>query len=330
MSGTLLRLHAVGAALALAALSSTACGDDFDQVKLTVAAGSPVGVYAKLSTALADAWTRDPGIPRPQVAETSGSVDNLQRLRGGQAQVGFSAADAAADAVAAAVADRAGAGTAVAGTGGADRKLYALARMHDDYLQLVVRDDIPATKLSELKGMRVSLGAQDSGVRLIAQRLLASAGMSIDDLQPSYHDLQASTDRMRDGALDAFFWSGGVPTDAVTTLAATVKLRMLDLGDVLPDLRRAYPVYGSATLPASAYQLGGGPVVTLVVRNFLLVNDTMSDDVAEALVRGLFAAQPALVAASPVARSIEVRSAIETTPVELHPGAMRYYRDVKV
>ncbi|MBY8852021.1 FAD-dependent oxidoreductase [Saccharothrix sp. MB29] len=88
----------MGAALALAALSSTACGDDFDQVKLTVAAGSPVGVYAKLSTALADAWTRDPGIPRPQVAETSGSVDNLQRLRGGQAQVGFSAADAAADA----------------------------------------------------------------------------------------------------------------------------------------------------------------------------------------------------------------------------------------
>ncbi|MDQ2585706.1 TRAP transporter substrate-binding protein [Saccharothrix yanglingensis] len=323
-------MHAVGAALVLAALSSTACGDDFDQVELTVAAGSPVGVYAKLSTALADAWTRDPGIPRPRVAETSGSVDNLQRLRGGQAQVGFSAADAAADAVAAAVAGRAGAGTVVPGTGGADHELYALARMHDDYLQLVVRDDIPATKLSELKGMRVSLGAQDSGVRLIAQRLLASAGMSIDDLQPSYHDLQASADRMRDGALDAFFWSGGVPTDAVTTLAATVKLRMLDLGDVLPDLRRAYPVYGSATLPASAYQLGGGPVVTLVVRNFLLVNDTMSDDVAEALVRGLFAAQPALVAASPVARSIEVRSAIETTPVELHPGAMRYYRDVKV
>ncbi|MGM1062101.1 TAXI family TRAP transporter solute-binding subunit [Saccharothrix sp. Mg75] len=315
MSGTLLRLHAVGAALALAALSSTACGDDFDQVKLTVAAGSPVGVYAKLSTALADAWTRDPGIPRPQVTETSGSVDNLQRLRGNQAQVGFSAADAAAD--------------AAAGTGGG-HKLYALARMHDDYLQLVVRADVPATKLSELRGMRVSLGAPDSGVRLIAERLLTSAGMSVGDLQPSYHDLQASTDRMREGALDAFFWSGGVPTDAVTDLATTVKLRMLDLGDVLPALRRTYQVYGSATLPASAYQLGGGPVVTLVVRNFLLVNDTMPDDVAEALVRGLFAAQPALVAASPVARSIEVRSAIETTPVELHPGAMRYYRDVKV
>ncbi|MFD1146307.1 TAXI family TRAP transporter solute-binding subunit [Saccharothrix hoggarensis] len=315
MSGTLLRLHAVGAALALATLSLTACGDDLDHVKLTMAAGSPGGVYHKLSMALADAWTREPGIPRPQVANTAGSVDNLDRLRANQAQVGFSAADAAEEAQ-------------KRSTG---HKLFALARMHDDYLQLVVRADLPATKLSELKGLRVSVGARDSGVRLIAERLLTSAGMSPgEDLAVEYLDLPTSADAMRNGGLDAFFWSGGVPTDAVTTLATTVKLRMLDLGDVLPKLRQAYPVYGSATLPASAYQLEGGPVVTLVVRNFLLVNDTMPDDVAEALVRGLFQAQPRLVEASPVARSIEVRSAIETTPIELHPGAMRYYRDVKV
>ncbi|MFJ6674113.1 TAXI family TRAP transporter solute-binding subunit [Actinosynnema sp. NPDC091369] len=315
MSGTLLRLHAVGAALALATLSLTACADDLDQVKLTMAAGSPGGVYHKLSVALADAWTREPGIPRPQVANTAGSVDNLDRLRANQAQVGFSAADAAEE--------------KQKGDGG--HKLYALARMHDDYLQLIVRDDLPATKLADLKGLRVSVGARDSGVWLIAQRLLKAADMSPEaDLKVQYMDLPTSVEAMRADALDAFFWSGGVPTDAVTDLATTVKLRMLDLGDVLPELRERYPVYGSATLPASAYRLEGGPVVTLVVRNFLLVNDTMSEDVAEALVRGLFQAQSDLVAASPVARSIEVRSAIETTPIELHPGAMRYYRDVKV
>jgi TRAP transporter TAXI family solute receptor len=308
-------LHAVGAALALATLSLTACGDDLDQVKLTMAAGSPGGVYHALGTALADAWTRDPGIPRPQVATTAGSVDNLDRLRANQAQVGFSAADAAENRQ----------------QGDVGHKLYALARMHDDYLQLIVRDDVPATRLADLKGLRVSVGARDSGVWLIAQRLLKAADMSPDDLKVQYMDLRTSTAAMLDGQLDAFFWSGGVPTDAVTNLAVTLKLRMLDLSDVLPKLRQTYPVYGSATLPASAYeQIGGGPVVTLVVRNFLLVNDTMSEEVAEALVRGLFQAQPALVAASPVARSIEVRSAIETTPIELHPGAMRYYRDVKV
>ncbi|GGP40811.1 TAXI family TRAP transporter solute-binding subunit [Saccharothrix coeruleofusca] len=315
MSGTLLRVHALGAALAVAALSLTACGDDFDHVKLTVAAGVRGGVYHQLSTALAEAWAADPGVERPQVAETRGSVDNLTRLRTGQAQVGFSAADAADDELA-----RSGPG----------HRLYALARMHDDYLQLIVRDDVQATKLADLRGKRVSIGAVDSGVILIAQRLLESAGLSTGDLQARHLDPNDSAEAMRRGELDAFFWSGGVPTHAVTELAETVPVRMLDLGDVLPDLRDRYPIYGSATLPASAYQLPGGPITTLVVRNFLLVTDQMSAEVAEALLRGLFRAQPALVAANPVARSIEVRSAIETTPVELHPGAVRYYRDVKV
>lgn len=317
MSVALRRVRAVGAVLVLAVLALTACGDDFTHVRLTIAAGNEGGVYHKLSTALAEAWTRDPGVARPAVEKTSGSVDNLRLLRSDQAQVGFSAADAA---------EQQQHEQQQNGTG---HRVYALARMHDDYLQLLVRADLPVTKLADLVDRRVSLGAPDSGVRLIAERLLDSADLT-GRLQVQFLNLQASTDAIRNGTLDAFFWSGGVPTDAVTTLATTVKMKMLDLSDVLPALRADFPFYGSATLPASAYRLDGGPVVTLVVRNFLLVNDTVSDDVAEALLRGLFRAQLALVAASPVARSIEIRSAIETTPVPLHPGAMRYYRDVKV
>lgn len=297
-------------------MALSACGNDFATLKLTMASGSTGGVYNRLSDALADAWAGQLGIERPQVVPTRGSVDNLERLRTGMANVGFSQADAAEDAAAHNL---------------GPHKLRALARMHDDYLQLVVRDDLPARRLSELKGLRVSLGPLTSGVRLISERLLKSANISPDtDLRAQYLDVNDAPRAMLDGAIDAFFWSGGVPTSQVTALAKTMKLRMLDLSDVLPGLRSKYPVYGSATLPASAYQLPGGPVVTLVVRNFLLVSDQMPDDVAEALVRGLFDAQPQLVAASPVARTIEVRSAIETSPIPLHPGAQRYYRDAKV
>ena len=98
----------------------------------------------------------------------------------------------------------------------------------------------------------------------------------------------------------------------------------------MPTLRKSYSVYGTAAIPASTYQLGGGPVTTLVVPNFLLVTDAMSDDVAETLVRGLFEAQPALAAASKAALSIDVHSAIDTAPVPLHPGALRYYQANKV
>ncbi|MCP2093222.1 hypothetical protein LV78_001162 [Actinosynnema pretiosum] len=304
---------ALAALLALASVALSGCSGEFASVRLTIASGSTGGVYSKLSTALAGAWSRDPGVPAPEVAATAGSLDNLERLRSGRAQIGFSAADAAQSAAS------------------GPHRLYALARMHDDYLQVVVRGDLTATKVADLRGLRVSLGAVDSGVKLISERLLSAADISpSSDLKAQYLSLDASVSAMREGELDAFFWSGGVPTDLVTDLSTSVALRMLDLGDVLPELRERWPVYFSATLPASAYELPGGPVTTLVVRNFLLVNDQVTDEVATALLRGMFAAQDALVAASPVARSIEARSAIETTPIPLHPGAVAYYRDVKV
>ena len=309
-------MHAAGAVLALVAMGLSACSDDLSALKITMASGVTTGVYYSLSEALAVAWSGQLGIEKPQVASTKGSVDNLGRLRTGQANVGFSAADAAEDAAA----NNAG-----------PHQLRALARMHDDYFQVVVRADLAVSKLADLKGLRVSIGSPSSGVRVIADRLLTAGNISPDtDLRVQHLDLEEAGAAMLAGNLDAFFWSGGLPTPQVTKLSESVKVKMLDLGDVLPELRRKYPVYGSATLPASAYNLPGGPVTTLVVRNFLLVTDDMSDDAAEALVRGLFQAQPQLEAANSAARSIEVRSAIETTPIELHPGALRYYRDSKV
>jgi len=301
------RLHAA-VSLLTAATVLTGCGSTLEDVKITMATGPEGGVYYTLGKSLADVWSGRLGIARPQVVATAGSKDNVIRLVNGQAQVGFSQADA------------------VEGVEGASQ-LRALARMHDDYLQVIVRSDLPVTKLSQLSGLRVSIGGKESGVEIIARRLLKSTNVTPHEVNLGLDD---SVQAMRDGKLDAFFWSGGLPTRAITELTKEIGVRMLDLKDDLPPFRQQYPVYGSATLPASTYNLQSGPVITLVVRNFLLVTDKMPDDVAEALVRQLFEGQPDLVKAHSAARTIEQRSAIETSPVPLHPGAMRYYREAKV
>ena len=294
--------------LLTAATVLTGCGSTLEDVKITMATGSEGGVYYTLGNALADVWHGRLGIVRPQVVATPGSKDNVLRLVNDQAQVGFSQADA------------------LEGVKGAS-KLRALARMHDDYLQVIVRNDLPATRLDQLAGLRVSIGARDSGVEIIARKLLKSENVVPQELNLNVDD---SAQAMREGKLDAFFWSGGLPTASITRLTRDLGVRMLDLRDDLPNFREQYPVYGSATLPASTYNLASGPVTTLVVRNFLLVSASMPDDVAEALVRQLFEGQPDLVKAHSAARTIEQRSAIETSPVPLHDGAMRYYRGAKV
>ncbi|GLZ38649.1 TAXI family TRAP transporter solute-binding subunit [Actinokineospora sp. NBRC 105648] len=317
MSRTRPRLRPVAVALALlTALGLVAgCDSEFTGVHLKIAAGNPGGVYDNLAQGLANAWQSQLGVDRPEVLATGGSPDNVTKLRTGAVDIAFTAADVATEPY----------------HGSPAREPRALARIYDDYLHIVVRADSPIHALADLRGRRVAVGAKESGVEFIAHRLLELSGLSAPGAVTQRSlDLEGSVQAFKDNQVDAFFWSGGLPTKAVAKLSDVVQIRLLDLADDIPRLRLQYPVYNAASIPASTYNLAGKPVNTLAVPNFLVVSDAMPDDVAEALVRGLFEAQPGLAESIPAALAIDVHSAIETDPVKLHPGAVRYYQQEKV
>lgn len=299
--------------LALAAallLVLTACTAAFDGVKLRIAAGNSGGVYYKLAQTLATAWQSGLGIDRPEVLPTQGSPDNVARVLAGQAEVAFVAADVAAD----------------------DYRrhpgLAALARIHDDYLHVVVRADSAIRSVAQLRGHRIAIGSPASGVEYIAKQLLDAAGLTGAVTTTTPRVLDDSVKALLNGEVDAFFWSGGLPTPTLVDYNLRGSLRLLDIADLMPKMQTASPVYGTATIPASTYNQPV-PVTTLVVPNFLVVPKSMRDDVAEALVRGLFDARNQLAGANPAALSIDVHPGIETQPIPLHPGALRYYRAQK-
>jgi TRAP transporter TAXI family solute receptor len=299
----------------LAALGG--CSSPYAGTRLMLATGGTQGVYFGLGNALADAWQRKLGLDvRPEVLATAGSVDNLRLLATGAADVVFSQVDTAADQL-------------LKSAPGDQRAPRALARIYDDAVHVVVRATSPVTTLAGLRGARVSVGAPDSGVYVIATRVLGLAGVSPDtDLQAEQLGINESVAAMESGTIDAFFWSGGVPTDGVSRLARTVPIRLLNLEDMITVVRTAYPAYASGTVPAATYGIPD-PITTLLVRNFLLVPASMPDDLASALVEGLFDAQPELAVASPAALTIDSRAAIGTQPVPLHPGAERFFRALK-
>jgi TRAP transporter TAXI family solute receptor len=294
-----------------------ACSSPYAGTRLTLATGGTQGVYFTLGNALADAWQQKLGLEaRPGVLSTAGSVDNLRLLAAAAADVVFSQVDTAADQL-----ERSAPGD--------PRAPRALARIYDDVVHVVVRADSPVTTLAGLRGAKVSLGARDSGVYVIATRLLGVAGLVPDtDLQAEQLGINESVAALESGAIDAFFWSGGVPTDGISRLSQALPIRLLDLEDVVTAVREAFPAYAPGTVPAATYGIPA-PVTTLLVRNFLLVAAAMPDDLANALVRGLFEAQPALAVASPAALTIDPRAAIGTQPVPLHPGAERFFRMTK-
>ncbi|KUO20674.1 TAXI family TRAP transporter solute-binding subunit [Streptomyces dysideae] len=284
--------------------------------EIKVATGNRGGVYADYGAGYADVVERRLPDASARVLHTGGSVDNLRRVDARQAQIGFTLADSAAD--------------AVAGSAPFSRKLpvVALAALYDNYVQLVVRADSPVRSTKALRGLRVSVGSEGSGTALIAERILKVAGLSPDgDLTSLRLDVRESATALAEGRIDAFFWSGGLPTGAITELRRTTTIRLVDLGDVVGELTRSYgELYTETTVPAVVYGAQSA-VTTVSVPNFLVVRRNMPDSEAYWLTRLLFEGQSQLIRAHPEARRLDRRTAIATHPLELHPGAARWYRE---
>ena len=88
----------------------------------------------------------------------------------------------------------------------------------------------------------MALGSPGSGVLFMARRVLRAVGISPDkDLQASSIGLDAAVVALREGGIDAFFWSGGLPTRGVADLAARMPIRLLNLQDDLTRIHAAYP-----------------------------------------------------------------------------------------
>jgi len=312
---------AAGIAAGLPGLSLSGCGKAVEEPSgpLRIATGNTGGVYYEYGQGLVTAVRRD--LPRmsPELKVTGASVENLRLLASGDAEVGFTLADSAA--------------AAVRGEApfSATLPVVALARLYENYLHVVVRDDGPIRELAGLAGRRVSLGAPGSGTELTAVRLLDAIGIDAQrGLSPAQLGVEVSAQRLRSGELDAFFFSGGLPVTAISDLAATVRIRLLDVGGQVAALRLAHgEFYAERTIPVSAYPWLTGAVSTVGVPNYLVVSPTMGEELAYRLTRLLFTHRDILEAAHPEARRLDRGTAIATYPLELHPGAARYYRDAK-
>jgi len=264
-------------------------------------------VYYRLGEGLAEAAAQEyPGL-RPAVLVTAASATNVTLVDAGQAEVGFTQADV------------------LIGTGLV--KPLALARLHEDYLHLVVRADGGLRSLSDLRGRPVSLGPAGSGTEVTAERLLSAVGTrTVPGLTRVALNVDAAATALARGDIAAFFFSGGLPVTAIASLRTNVRIRLINLGQYVALLRHAYgEVYAERGIPASTY--GVEPVVTVGVPNYLVVAAAMADDTAYGLTRLLMERRDTLAAAHPAAQRFNRRSAIDTAPLSLHPGAARYFRD---
>ena len=309
----------------VAALTGCGAPDErrLDARTLTIATGTPGGVYAEYGAGLAEAIARH--IPRltAEVEETDGSVANLRLLASDRAQVAFTLADSAADAV---------------NGGGAFREpiaLVALARLYDNYVQVIVRADSEIRAISDLSAEDVvSVGAGGSGTAVIAARVLSLLKLNGSRGPRRVRlNITESADALRRGEIDAFFWSGGLPTRAISELQERkprVAIRLLDLGGLARRLREQHrtDVYTESPVSRAVYGVRYA-VTTVSVPNLLVVRRDFDEETAYRLTRLLFARPDKLRAAHREAARFSSRAASTTYPLALHRGAARWYEEAR-
>ncbi|WP_320773434.1 TAXI family TRAP transporter solute-binding subunit [Streptomyces sp. CRN 30] len=289
---------------------------------ITLSTGTEEGVYYEYGERLRAAIARDmPGL-KVVVQSSDGSQQNVARVATGEADFAIAAADAVETYQQNRMPGHAG--------------LRGMARLYDDYAQLVVARTSDIETVEDLRGKRVGVGPDDSGVRLIADRVLKAAGLDPrQDVVPEKDGIATGPNRLRDGRIDAFFWSGGLPTRGLADLAETSDFRFVEIDAALVaelhDQDDALGFYRSSVMPADAYPSvqRGGTVQTLTVANLLITRAGVDPRLTEWLTRTVINSRDSIGSHVHSAQLVDLRTAIYTDPLSLHEGARRYYRSMK-
>ncbi|MFJ7196201.1 MULTISPECIES: TAXI family TRAP transporter solute-binding subunit [unclassified Streptomyces] len=289
---------------------------------LTFSTGVRSGVYQRYGERLKGDLARDLPKVSIRLRTSEGSQQNIERVATGKADFTIATTDALATYLR-------------GGKPGADR-LRGCVRLYDDYIQLVVPRDSEIRKVSDLRGKRVGVGQRGSGVRLVADRTMTAAGLDpTDDVKPVSAGIDTMPKQLEDDRLDAFFWSGGLPTSAVQELSDRFAIRLVPLeASLVKELQAAggsARYYRSAMMPADAYRNAqqGQAVPTVAVANVLVTTDRSDPALTEAFTRTVIDSRDRIGREVHAAQLVDLRTAIYTDPLPLHEGASRYYRSVK-
>jgi uncharacterized protein len=289
------------------------------QQQLSVATGGTGGVYFPIGGGIAEVINNHIEGYEAVAEVTGASVENMGLISRGDSDVALALADTVYQ--------------AFTGTGAfEDRQLpelRALASIYPNAIQIVVLADSGIASLEDLRGKRVSVGAPGSGTEVNASTLLAANGITDADFTAERLNFNETADALRDGAIDAGFWSVGPPTSSILNLAATREITLIPISE--EEIGRAQevePVFAPYTLAAGMYDGMDEAVATISIPNALVVSADMDEELAYQITRTIFEFVDELRAIHPAANDTTVEFTMSSTPIPLHPGAVRYFEEI--
>jgi TRAP transporter TAXI family solute receptor len=287
------------------------------QAFINVLTGGASGVYYPLGVAIGKIYGDKLPNVKAQVQATKASVENLILLQQGRGEIAFTLGDSL---------KAAWEGDKEAGFKAKLDKLRTIGAIYLNYIQIVATVDSGIKTLADLRGKSLSVGAPKSGTELNSRAILAAAGLSYKDIgKVEYLPFAESVDLLKNRQLNATLQSTGLGVASLKDLSTSTDITIVPIPKEVVD--KIGPPFVSVTIPANTYAGQDKDVPTVAVINYLVTHSAVSDDLAYQMTRLIFESLPELANAHVAGKAIKLETAVMSSPVPLHPGAIRYYKE---
>lgn len=290
---------------------------------VTVVTGSTGGTYYPVGTIFSTLWNEKLGADGivASVQSSGGSVENLNMLKNGEAQMGIAMANLTL--------------FAYEGSGKFEGNQFEDVRfvtaLWPDVTQFVVTEDSGINSVSDLKGKSFNVGGAGSGTEYSSKVILeAVAGISFDDITAEHLGYFEASSAMQNAQIDGMNAEGGIPLSAVSEVAASkTAVKLLEFTDEeYAKIKNVAPYYGQFVVPANLYAGIDKDVQTVGIKSTLITSAEMDEEVVYNLVKEIYENHDAIKGDHKALEVVTLEEALNgLPPVPLHKGAIRYYEE---
>ena len=213
------------------------------------------------------------------------------------------------------------------------KNLLGCASLYPEHIQVIVRKDADINTVADLKGKRVAVGPIGSGTTENAKQILEAWGMTLDDLQAEQLSSQQAGDYIKDGRLDAAFFTVAVGAAVITDTATVVDVEVLPIeGPNVDKLMDKYPFYAQQVVPAGSYPGLEKDAPTVSVMAMLTARADLDQDLVYKIMKAMYSEDGLnrIREAHAKFRDLSVNQAMDGMSVPLHPGAEKFLKEAGV
>ena len=210
------------------------------------------------------------------------------------------------------------------------KKLRGIASLYPEAIQLIALLESGIESVEDLKGKKVCVGEQGSGVYADVTNILTAHNMTIDDFDAEFLSFSESSEKLKDKTIDAAFLTAGYPTSAVVDVASSANMVLVPIEeDKVNKMIKTSPYYALAVIPAGTYKGVDDDVLTATTMAMWVCTSKLDEGLVYKMTKAIWEDQDIITNAHEKGKMVTLETALDGMGIPLHPGAEKYYQENK-